>query len=98
MARVEPAAVAASGRWVDPEGIRRPSGEVHAWRPGTNGTVCGLALSRTGLERFPHVRWADVQPATGAHADEVARVCPRCAAGMGARRDEKRWTRTDPRP
>ena len=31
-------------------------------------------------------------------ADEVARVCPRCAAGMGARRDERPWTRVNPRP
>ena len=32
-------AVAASGSWVDPDGIRRPSGEAHAWLPGTNQTT-----------------------------------------------------------
>lgn len=98
MARVRRAAVAASSRWTDPEGVRRPAGEVHAWEPGTNQTVCGLALSRSALERFPHVSWADVQPATGAHADRVGRVCPRCDAGTGRRRDERPWRRVDPRP
>jgi hypothetical protein len=39
-----------------------------------------------------------VQPATGGHADEVRRVCPRCAAATGRRRDERPWVRTDPRP
>jgi hypothetical protein len=92
------AQVAASGSWTDPDGVRRPAGEVHAWEPGTNQTLCGLALSRSRLGRFAHVAWADVQPATGAHADEVQRVCPRCAAATGARRDKRPWTRTDPRP
>lgn len=96
--RVNAAAVAASGRWTEPGGTRLPADEVHAWVQGTNQTVCGLALSRSGLERFPHVPWADVQPGTGRDADEVRRVCPRCAAGMGARRDERPWTRTNPRP
>ena len=91
-------AVAATGTWTDPDGVRRPSGEVHAWRTGRNETVCGLSLHRSRLVRFPHVTWADVQPATGAHADQVGRVCPRCAAGMGRRRDERPWTRTSPRP
>ncbi len=96
--RVRVAAVAASGRWTDPDGVRMPAGEVHAWERGTNQTVCGVPLSRARLERFPHVDWADVQPATGRHADEVGWVCPRCSAGTGARRDERRWTRTNPRP
>ena len=96
--KVARAAVAASSRWTDPDGVRMPAGEVHAWERGTNQTVCGLPLSRAELQRFPHVDWSDVQPATGRHADEVGRVCPRCAAGMGARRDERRWTRRDPRP
>ncbi|MBO3085762.1 hypothetical protein J4035_14045 [Cellulomonas sp. zg-ZUI188] len=91
-------AVAATGTWTDPDGVRRPAGEVHAWRSGTNQTVCGLSLHRSRLTRFPHVAWADVQPATGAHADQVAVVCPRCAAAMGRRRDERRWSRTHPRP
>ncbi len=96
--RVTSASVVASGRWTDPDGIRMPAGTVHAWVQGTNQTVCGLALSREQLQRFPHVSWADVQPATGRDADEVTHVCPRCAAGMGARRGEKRWTRSNPRP
>lgn len=97
--RMTSASVAASGTWRDPDdGVRAPAGEVHAWVPGTNQTVCGLALSREGLQRFPHIGWADVQPASGRYADEVTTVCRRCAAGMGQRRDERRWTRVDPRP
>lgn len=97
--RVRSAAVAATGRWTDPDdGVRAPAGEVHAWVPGTNQTVCGRALSRERLERFPHIFWADAQPASGRYADEVTAVCRRCAAGMGARRDEKSWTRHNPRP
>ena len=92
-------AVAASGQWTDEEGIRRPAGEVHGWEPGTNQTLCGLALSRSGLLRFPHVSWADAQPESGRHADEVQRVCPRCAAALGRKRDgSRRWTRASPRP
>jgi len=92
------AAVAATDRWTDPDGFRSPAGEVHAWRPQTNQTLCGLQLSRSRLERFPHIQWADVQPAAGRDADRVTDVCPRCAAAMGRRRDERRWRRTDPRP
>ncbi|WP_127480731.1 hypothetical protein [Nocardioides pantholopis] len=92
------AAVAASSRWTDPDGYRSPAGSVHAWLRGTNQTVCGIPLSRAGLMRFPHIQWADVQPATGRDADRVQEVCPRCAAGMGARRDERPWRRVNPRP
>jgi hypothetical protein len=92
------AAVAATGTWRDPDGIRMPSGEVHAWVPRTNQTLCRLSLHRSQLIRFPHVDWQDVQPATGRHADEVADVCRRCAAAMGQRRDDRSWTRTNPRP
>ena len=92
------AAVAATGSWTDPDGIRAPSGEVHAWRPGMNETVCGLSLHRSRLRRFSHIDWQEAQPATGGAADEVTDVCRRCAAGMGKRRDERRWTRTNPRP
>jgi hypothetical protein len=90
--------VAASSQWVDPDGVRMPAGEVHAWEQGTNQTLCGLALARSELRRFAHVTWADVQPATGRDADEVRRVCPRCAAATGRRRDARSWSRTDPRP
>jgi hypothetical protein len=92
------AAVAATDRWTDPDGFRSPAGMVHAWLPRANQTVCGLPLSRAGLLRFPHVQWVDVQPGTGRDADRVQEVCRRCAAGMGARRDDKPWKRIDPRP
>ena len=92
------AAVAASSEWKDPAGFRSPAGSVHAWLQGTNQTLCGLQLSRSRFLRFPHVQWVDVQPATGRDADRVAEVCPRCASGMGARRDDKPWRRVDPRP
>ena len=91
-------AVAASGSWTDPDGVRRPAGTVHAWYQGTNQTLCGLALSRSQLTRFAGTDWADVQPATGRHADEVQEVCRRCLAATGTRRDAKPWTRTNPRP
>jgi hypothetical protein len=93
-----PAAVAASGEETDPDGVRMPAGEVHAWQPGRNETLCGLALSRSRLIRFPHVTWPDVQPDTGGHADYVVRVCPRCAAALGERRDGRPWRRVNPRP
>jgi len=92
------AAVAATGSWVDPDGFRTPAGEVHAWSPGTNQTLCGVPIKRARLERFSHVDWADVQPASGRDADRVTSVCRRCLAATGHRRDEKRWTRRDPRP
>lgn len=96
--RATRAAVAASGQWADPDGVRMPAGEVHGWLPGANQTVCGQALSRSRLARFSHVSWSDVQPATGGHADLVQKVCRRCAAALGARRDDKPWRRTNPRP
>lgn len=92
------ASVVATGQWTGPDRMRAPAGEVHAWVPGQNQTLCGRALSRERFVWFSHVGWADVQPATGRHADEVTQVCPRCAAGMGARRGERRWRRVDPRP
>jgi hypothetical protein len=93
------AAVAASGSWTDPDDhYRSPTGTVHAWLPGTNQTLCGVPLSKARLIRFPHIQWSDVQPATGRDADQVQEVCPRCAAAMGRRRDERRWQRTNPRP
>src|ERR1700710_1412439 len=93
------AAVAAAGQWIDPDdGIRYPAGEVPGGERGGNETVGGLALSKSGLTRFPHVTWADVQPESGRHAEEVQAVCRRCRAGLGHRRDDRGWTRTNPRP
>ena len=85
--------VAASSEWTDPDGVRRPAGEVHAWTQGANQTLCGLALSRSGLGRYPHVEWSDIRPESGRHADEVRRVRPRCAAGAGPRRRARRARR-----
>jgi hypothetical protein len=90
--------VAASDAWVDPDGVRRPAGIVHAWHPGTNQTLCGLPLHRSRLDRFAGTAWAEVQPATGAHADQVQEVCRRCLAATGVRRDSKPWQRRNPRP
>ena len=91
--------VAASGQWQDEETrVRAPSGEVHAWEPGRNETACGLSLHRSQLRRFSHVAWSEVQPATGGLADEVAAVCPRCAAATGDRSYARRWQRTSPHP
>ncbi|MEU7469242.1 hypothetical protein AB0A94_11990 [Streptomyces sp. NPDC044984] len=102
MTRVKQYAVAASGRWTDQEEGRRrlPAGEVHAWEPGLNQTVCGLSLSRSELVRFPHVVWQDVFPESGGAADRVQRVCPRCASVAGRRGSDARprWHRTNPRP
>ena len=96
---VRTAAVAASSQWTDPDdSVRYPAGEVHAWERGRNETVCGLALSKSRLARFPHVSWADVQPESGRHAEEVQVVCRRCRAALGARRGDRRWTRVNPRP
>jgi hypothetical protein len=91
------AAVAATDHWTDPDGVRSPAGEVHAWLPGTNQTLCGLSLHKSRLGRFSHIDWSDVQPATGRDADQVTVVCPRCLAGMGTRRDTKPWRRSNPR-
>ena len=90
--------VAASGAWTDPDGVRLPAGEVHAWEPGTNQTQCGLSLHRSRLTRFSDVGWAQVQPESGGSADAVRRVCPRCAAAQGRRPGLRTWTRTNPRP
>jgi hypothetical protein len=92
------AATTASGSWVDPDGFRAPAGEVHAWLPGTNQTLCGMQVSKQGLQRFPHIDWSDAQPTTGRDADRVSTVCRRCLAATGHRRDEKSWARRDPRP
>ena len=93
------AQVAASSSWTDPDGIRLPAGEVHAWLAGTNSTVCGLQLSRSSLARFPHVRWEDAFPESGGSADEVSRVCPRCAKAAGGPRSDRRpWQRYPRRP
>ncbi|SDQ03985.1 hypothetical protein SAMN05428996_0033 [Quadrisphaera sp. DSM 44207] len=96
------ASVAASGQWRDEDGVRQPGGEAHAWEPGTNQTLCGLALSRSQLVRFPHVPFSAVASGDGGGGGDgrqVQRVCPRCSAATGRRRAGQRsWTRVDPRP
>jgi hypothetical protein len=88
-------AVAASAEWVDESGVRQPGGEAHAWQPGQNQTVCGLALTRSALRRFPHVpfefRAIDVLTAS----DSIRWICPRC---MAATRVRPRRSRTFRRP
>lgn len=102
MARARQYAVAASGQWTDEEEGRRrlPSGEVHAWEPGRNETVCGLSLSRSQLIRFPHVGRPEAFPESGGATDRVQRQCPRCASAAGRRGHDARprWHRTNPRP
>ena len=97
MPPVKGAATAASSAARGPDGVRVPAGEVHAWLSGQNQTVCGLALSRTRLIRFPHVpfdfRASDVLTAE----DEIGYLCPRCVAAT-TRRDERGWRRVSPRP
>lgn len=80
-----PAAVAASGEWVDDDGVRQPGGDVHAWQPGQNGTVCGLALSRSALRRFPHVPFDFRATDTVTATDPIGRICPRCLAATRPR-------------
>jgi hypothetical protein len=92
------AATAATDTWTDPDGYRTPAGEVHAWLPRTNQTLCGVPLARAGLARFAGVPFEEAQPATGNAADRVTSVCRRCLAATGHRRDEKPWRRTNPRP
>ncbi|WP_204037450.1 hypothetical protein [Micromonospora qiuiae] len=100
MRRSSTAAVAASSEQTGPDGVREPAGEVHAWHPGQNQTVCGLALSRTRLRRFPHVPFDYTATDQLTAADPVGWICPRCvAATTGRRRDAKRpWVRHSPRP
>lgn len=91
-------ATAATGTAVSPEGVRAPSGEVHAWLPGTNATVCGLQLSRTRLDRLSHVGFAEALPESGGSAEFVSSVCPRCRAAVFGRGSQRSWQRHQPRP
>jgi hypothetical protein len=97
MARVRNAATAASSEVIGTDGVRAPAGEVHAWLPGTNQTVCGLALSRTRLSRFPHVPFDFRATDTLTGDDVIGHICPRCVAST-AGRDTGRWKRVSPRP
>ncbi|MET8041473.1 hypothetical protein ABZU25_11450 [Micromonospora sp. NPDC005215] len=92
--------VAASGEEIGSDGVRQPGGEVHAWLPGQNQTVCGLALSRTRLRRFPHVSFDYSGTDVLTEADAVGRICPRCLAATTGRRGEggRGWVRDSPRP
>jgi hypothetical protein len=92
-------AVAASGEEVGADGVRQPGGEVHAWLPGQNQTLCGLQLSRTRLRRFPHVPFDYAATDVLTEADPIGWICPRClAATDGARKQKQSWVRHSPRP
>lgn len=86
-------AVAASSSWRDDDGTRLPAGDVHAWRPRQNQTLCGVPLHRARLDRFPHVLWIDALWVhdTAAADTPVMAMCPRCTAavrpGRGRRGD-----------
>ncbi|MFF4213981.1 hypothetical protein ACFYZE_32465 [Streptomyces sp. NPDC001796] len=93
--------MAASDRWWDEDdGRRPPGGEVHAWEPGANQTLCGRSLHRSRLATFRGVDWLDILPETGGDADAVRRVRPRCASVAGRRDVDagRGWRRTNPRP
>ncbi|GAA1284443.1 hypothetical protein [Saccharothrix xinjiangensis] len=91
-------AVAASSQWVDEDGVRQPSGDVHAWTPGTNQTLCGQALGRSRLARFQHVGWADAVWLEQT-SDHGLHLCPKCVAATTPRAQRgRRWTRVRPRP
>ncbi|WP_229076295.1 hypothetical protein [Actinoplanes sp. DH11] len=92
------AKVAASSEFIGDDGIRQPGGEVHAWNPGQNQTVCGLALSRTRLRRFPHVGFDFRATDQITAEDEVRYICSRCVAATSRRGERSSWTRTSPRP
>jgi hypothetical protein len=87
--------VAASSTWTDADGVRQPTGDVHAWRPGTNQTVCGVQLSRAHLLRFPHVPWADAEwmASTGQPEERPPHLCRRCRAAEKPRRERERGFR-----
>ncbi|PWK83685.1 hypothetical protein C8D88_110141 [Lentzea atacamensis] len=78
-------AVAASSGWRDDEDIRMPSGDVHAWWPGQNQTLCGVPLSRARLDRFPHVLWIDALWINDTAGAPVMAMCRRCAAAARPR-------------
>lgn len=46
-------AVAASGEWMDPGGVRRPGGEVHAWTSGTTRPFAGSRSVGLGWRDIP---------------------------------------------
>ncbi|SDO65031.1 hypothetical protein [Lentzea jiangxiensis] len=80
--------VAASSSWRDDEGTRMPSGDVHAWWPGQNQTLCGVQLSRARLARFPGVLWIDAVWVAETDADApVMGLCRRCTAATRPKKD-----------
>lgn len=79
------AATAASSEWTDETGVRQPGGEVHAWRPGQNQTVCGLPLHRSRLLRFPHVPFDFRATDVLTDSDRIGSICRRCLAATHGR-------------
>jgi hypothetical protein len=89
-------ATAASSVERDAQNVSYPAGELHAWLPGQNSTVCGVQLSRGQLRGFAHVPWAEFT-APGTEVGESVEVCRRClAATAGAAKRRRRHI--DPRP
>ena len=56
--------------------------------PARTRPVCGLALSRTRLRRFPHVRFDYSGTDVLTEADAVGWICPRCLAATAGRRGD----------
>ncbi|SDD11357.1 hypothetical protein SAMN05216174_107201 [Actinokineospora iranica] len=82
--------------WRDEDGVRQPGGDTHAWSPGRNEALCGVSLHRAGLDRFPHVSWADARWLADT-TDRPLVLCARCVAATRGR-DERPWSRVRPRP
>ena len=84
MVRKQAPSVAASSEWRDEDGTRQPRGDVHAWQPGDNQTLCGVPLHRARLSRFQHVLWADALWLADT-TDHTLAICPRCTAAASGR-------------
>lgn len=77
-------AVAASGEYVDQDGVRAPWGDMHGWQRGRNETLCGVSVKRAELRPFPHRLWADAiwtVESSGGH-ERTGRLCPGCLAAV----------------
>ena len=76
--------------------MRRPPATARA-PPGTNQTLCGLALSRAPPGTVPPRALRDVWPSRAVRDGGGPHLCPRCLAATGVR-PVRRWSGVDPRP